>query len=160
MRIKGIIEEDFVNYKAPCLTIESPICKDFKCDRECGVQVCQNWSLAKAPIIDIPNFKILDLYFKSDITKAICFQGLEPFDTFDDLYDFIMNFRYDRECNDDIVIYTGYKEEEIVDKIELLKKFNNIIIKFGRYIPNQEKHYDEILGVELASPNQYARRIN
>ena len=159
MRIKGIIAEDFVNYKVPSLTIESPICKDFKCDRECGVQVCQNWSLAKAPIIDIPNFKILDLYFKSDITKAICFQGLEPFDTFDDLWDFLLMFRC---CGyeDDVVIYTGYKEEEIASKIKLLTKFKNIIIKFGRYIPDQEKHYDEVLGVELASPNQYARRIS
>jgi len=33
----------------------------------------------------------------------------------------------------------------------------NIIVKFGRYRPNQEKHYDKILGVFLASDNQYAK---
>jgi len=43
------------------------------------------------------------------------------------------------------------------DKIALLSRYKNVIVKFGRFIPNQEKHYDEILGVELASPNQYAK---
>ena len=37
-----------------------------------------------------------------------------------------------------------------------LSKFANVIIKFGRFIPNQKPHFDEVLGVELASPNQYA----
>ena len=35
MIVKGIITEDFVNYKEPCMTIEFPYC-DFKCDRENG----------------------------------------------------------------------------------------------------------------------------
>ena len=35
-----------------------------------------------------------------------------------------------------------------------------IIIKYGRFIPNQQKHYDEILGVYLASDNQYAEKIS
>lgn len=29
-----------------------------------------------------------------------------------------------------------------------------------RYIPNQEKHYDEVLGIYLASDNQYAEKLN
>ena len=159
MRIKGIIAEDFVNYKVPCLTIESPFC-DFKCDKECGVQLCQNWPLAKAPIQEVSTSEILDLYFSNSITKAICFQGLEPFDTFDELYDFLIVFRCGCCCEDDVIIYTGYKEEEVERKIKLLQKFKNIIIKFGRYIPNQESHYDEVLGVSLSSLNQYARRIS
>jgi hypothetical protein len=40
-----------------------------------------------------------------------------------------------------------------------LKNFDNIIIKYGRYIPGQEKHFDETLGVYLASDNQYAERL-
>jgi hypothetical protein len=36
----------------------------------------------------------------------------------------------------------------------------NIIIKYGRFIPNHQPHYDEILGVKLASDNQYAERIS
>ena len=60
--------------------------------------------------------------------------------------------------SDDIVIYTGYYKEEIIDKVNLLNQLGNIVIKYGRYIPNQEKHYDGILGVNLASNNQYAER--
>ena len=37
--------------------------------------------------------------------------------------------------------------------------YGNIIIKFGRFIPNQPSIYDEILGVTLASNNQYAKRL-
>ena len=40
-----------------------------------------------------------------------------------------------------------------------LLQYPNIIIKYGRFIPDQKSHYDEILGVELASNNQYARNI-
>lgn len=159
MKIKGIIFEDFINFKLPCMTIEMPYC-DFKCDRECGEQVCQNCTLAKAPVIDERKSAIIDAYKYNQITQAICFQGLEPFDprSLDDLLDFIYDFR--QEFNDYIVIYTGFNYDEISNIVELLKEFNNIIIKFGRYIPNQESHYDELLGVKLASPNQYARRIS
>ena len=41
-----------------------------------------------------------------------------------------------------------------------LKDFENVIIKFGRYIPNDENKFDEILGVKLASKNQYAMRLD
>ena len=159
MKTKGIIFDDFVNYKVPCMTIESPFC-DFKCDKECGMQVCQNSSLATANTINIDINTIIETYLKNDITKAVCFQGLEPFDTWEETYEFIYRFRIGYKCNDDIVIYTGYTEEELQSKLIQLKTFKNIIIKFGRFIPNQEPHYDEVLEVELASPNQYARRIS
>ena len=63
---------------------------------------------------------------------------------------------------DVIVIYTGYTAEEINDKgyIEELKKYPNIIIKYGRFIPDQKAHFDEVLGVNLQSDNQYAKRIS
>ena len=61
---------------------------------------------------------------------------------------------------DDIVIYTGYNKEEIGNKINILKQFPNIIIKFGRFIPGHEKHYDDVLCVELASNNQFAEVIS
>lgn len=79
-------------------------------------------------------------------------------DSWEDLQTFVMNFRY--YTPDDIVIYTGYMEEEIKDKVKWLSLYENIIIKFGRYIPNQEHHFDELLGVELVSPNQYAKAYN
>ena len=99
MVIKGIIDEDFVNYKKPSMTIEFPYCS-FKCDKECGQQVCQNSALVN-----------------------------------------------------------GYTEEELKDELPILKQFGNIIIKFGRFIPNSLHKFDNILGVELASHNQYAKFI-
>ena len=160
MKVKGIIDTDFVNYKIPCMTIEAPVCKNFKCDKECGMPVCQNSALASAQTYTYNNSDIIQLYQQNPIVKAICFQGLEPFDTFDDLYDFIFEFRNCFLIKDEIVIYTGYNKDEIQNQLTQLKQFSNIIVKFGRYIPNQESHYDSILGVKLASPNQFAERIN
>lgn len=157
MLIKGIIDEDFINYKKPCMVIEFPYCS-FKCDKECGKQVCQNGALANSPNINIERMDLINRYLKNDITQSIVMQGLEPFDSWDDLISFIFLFRC--YSDDDIVIYTGYNRSELEEKIELLSYFNNIIIKFGRYIPNQHSHYDNILGVNLASDNQYAVKIS
>lgn len=157
MLIKGIIDCDLINYKEPCLTIETPKCS-FKCDKECGVQVCQNSNLASAPTIEISNEKIIKYFDDNLITKAICFQGLEPFDTFNDMLNFIHIFR--EKHNNKIIIYTGYNKEEIQKEINLLKQYKNIVIKFGRFIPNQQSKYDEILGVNLSSNNQYAEVIS
>lgn len=158
MKIKGIIFEDFVNYKKPAMTIEFPICKNFKCDKECGQQVCQNSKLVQSPTYDIPINKIVLHYLKNDITEAIVMQGLEPFDSDEELFHLIDFFR--KYTDDDIVIYTGYTEEEIQLQIDLLKrKYKNIIIKFGRFIPNKPSYYNEILGVFLASSNQYAKKV-
>lgn len=158
MEIKGIIHEDFVNYKVCSMTIAMPYCT-FKCDKECGSNVCQNSKLAKDPTIDIPAAKIIEQYLYNPLSHAIVFQGLEPFDSYNDIYYFIYALRFIFKNNDPVVIYTGYNKDEILSKIEDLLKFSNIIIKFGRYIPNQKHHYDEILGVNLASDNQYAEVI-
>ena len=42
----------------------------------------------------------------------------------------------------------------------ILKKFKNIIVKFGRYVGGQQAHFDEVLGVYLASDNQFAEKIS
>ena len=160
MVIKGIIDEDFVNYKKPAMVIEFPHC-NFKCDKECGRAVCQNSPLASEPNIEISDEKIIDRYLSNSITEAIICQGLEPLDTIVMLFLFIKEFR--EFSNDDIVIYTGYNKEEKrpQDLIKFIKRnqYKNIIIKYGRYIPNQSPHYDEVLGVNLASDNQYAERL-
>lgn len=158
MKLKGIIDEDAINYKKISMVLEFPICKGFKCDRECGQQVCQNSALASAPDIEVNPTDLVKRYIDNLITQAVCCQGLECFDSFEDLFSFIFLFR--SVTDDDIVIYTGYNKEEIADKVKLLTQFPNIIIKFGRYIPNQQSHYDEVLGVNLASDNQYAERIS
>ena len=158
MIIKGIIDEDFINYKEPSMVIEFPYCS-FKCDKECGQQVCQNSSLVKAENIDINPIQLVHRYLTNPITKAIVCQGLEPFDSFEDLLEIIQELRHNYINDDDVVIYTGYTKEEVQTQINELSKFNNIIIKFGRFIPNQSSHFDETLGVQLASPNQYAERL-
>ena len=158
MIIKGIIDEDLINYKKPSMVIEMPNC-DFKCDKECGKKICQNSNLALAPDMEVPAQEIIERYLENDITQAIVFQGLEPFDSVKDLIYFITAFR--TKSLDDVVIYTGYTEDEVQSYIKILKlSFKNIIIKFGRFIPNQPHHTDFILGVELASPNQYAVKIS
>ena len=157
MLIKGIIDEDFINYKKPCMVIEFPYCS-FKCDKECGKQVCQNGALANSQNINIERMDLINRYLKNDITQSIVMQGLEPFDSWDDLISFIFLFRC--YSDDDIVIYTGYNLSELEEKVELLSYFDNIIIKFGRYIPNKQSHYDNVLGVNLASDNQYAIKIS
>ena len=168
MIVKGIIDEDFINYKKPAMVIEFPYCS-FKCDKECGRAVCQNSSLANEPNIEISHNKIINRFFKNDISEAIVFQGLEPLDSFKDVLKLlaILHLPAFAVFQTDVVIYTGYTKEELQNKIykdnisylDKLKQYKNIIIKYGRYIPDQEPHYDEVLGVNLASDNQYAERL-
>ena len=166
MLTKGIIDEDFINYKKPSMVIMCPTCS-FKCDKECGEQVCQNSALATSPDIQIDNFSIVDRYLKNPITKAIVFSGLEPFDSFEDMYSIIYALRQ-RNCTDDVVIYTGYNLNEIsamkrtdgvccIDSLVLLRP---LVVKYGRYKPDRKIQYNEILGVNLASDNQFAIRYN
>lgn len=156
MKIKNLIDEDFVNFKVPSMFISTTKC-NFKCDKECGRVVCQNSALATAPIFDIEDKKIIKRYLDNDITEAIVIGGLEPFDTWEEMYSFIWKFR--QLSSDTIVIYTGYYPSEIAEQLKKLFKFKNIIIKFGRFIPNDKTRYDQVLGVTLASSNQFAQTI-
>lgn len=154
MTIKTIIDEDFSNYKKPSMVIGCP-----RCTMKCGAELCQNNPWLKQPDITINNSEIIRRYLDNNLTKAIVFGGLDPIDTWEDLKNLVYIIRA-VGIKDDIIIYTGYTKCEIVDKVEWLKKFSNIIIKFGRYVPNQKPHYDEVLGVDLASDNQYAEKIS
>ena len=170
MKIKGITDECFTDYKQPAFYIALPNCS-FKCDRENGNQYCQNWNLTKEPTIEIDKESLLLRYINNPITKAIILAGLEPFDSELDLYPFIDCARRQFQITDPIIIYTGYTEEELesghfgtVNDVNIQKQYwnnvknsGNIIVKFGRYRPNDKPHYDNILGVLLASNNQYAR---
>ena len=152
--LKGVIFEDFVNYKKPSMTLMFPTCKGFKC----GENLCQNSDLANAKneVVFINN--LLYRYASNPITEAIVLQGLEPFDSLGNLYTLAINLK-ELEIKDDIVIYTGYNKDEIsTDVINYLIHLipGRLIIKWGRYIPNQTPHLDPVLGVNLASDNQYA----
>lgn len=161
MLIKSFKDEDFVNYKKPSMFIIMPHCS-FKCDRENNCLMCQNSHLVHEPTHDVDIKMLADRYISNPITKAIVFGGLEPFDTPEDLEHFINIIRLWHGRDDDIVIYTGYTEEELQDipHFKHITSLKNIVIKFGRFRPNEEDHYDPILGVSLCSTNQYAKRYN
>lgn len=160
MKIKGLQDEDFTNYRKASMFIGTSVCDWKCCNEQClDKSICQNSSLANSKVIDISADEIFRRYIKNPITKAVVIGGLEPMLQFSEVLELIYTFR-NNKCFDDFVIYTGYYLSEIKHEIEELKKYENIIIKYGRYIPNQEKHYDEVLGVYLASDNQYAERIS
>lgn len=159
MKIFNFIEEDFTNYKLPCMFIPTTTCT-FKCEKEAGIKCCQNSPWIKQIPLDISVEMLYNIYINNPITKAIVIGGLEPFDQFNELFDLISYFRTYKNCKDTFVIYTGYYPEEIDGYLCMLKGYENIIVKFGRYIPNSEKIFDDLLGVTLASDNQYAVKIS
>ena len=157
MKIIDLIDEDFINYKKPSLFLALPFCT-FKCEKECGIQCCQNSSLARQPIIEISTEKLVQRYLENPISESVVMGGMEPLDSFDDVVECISVLR--KYSEDPVILYTGYYKSEIEDKIVQLQKFQNIIVKFGRFKPNEPHHIDPILGVELASTNQYAEKIS
>jgi organic radical activating enzyme len=161
VKIKGLKDEDYVNYKKPSMFIIFPNCS-FKCDKENGCNLCQNSHLAQEPTIEVSLGELLDRYQNNPLTKAIVCGGLEPFDSPNDLISLVAAARDCRGIEDDIVIYTGYTEEELAGTYvyETITLHKNIIIKYGRFRPNEESHYDEVLGVKLVSSNQYAKKVN
>lgn len=120
--------------------------------------MCQNSPIAQLPTIDIPNEEIFRRYVSDPITQAIVIGGLEPLLQEEEVLSLVEYFR-SHDCMDDIVIYTGYYRHEVLPFIDKLCVFENIIVKFGRFIPYKNKRYDAVLGVDLASDNQYAERI-
>lgn len=158
VKLKGVEDDNFVNYKYPVMFLATTSCT-FKCDKECGKNYCINSSLVNQPNIKVGTDYLIKRYIDNPITKAIVIGGLEPFDTFDDLLNIVHDFR-EAGVHDDIVIYTGYYLEEIEDKIKQLMDYDNIIVKYGRYKHDQPERYDEVLGVKLASNNQYAEKIS
>ncbi len=151
MKLKFLVDEDFVNYRKPSMFIGFP-----RCSFKCGAENCQNFCLAKEPNIEIDTDDVIARFMKNPITEAVVLGGLEPFDSWPEVQYFIMKFRY--YSNADIVIYSGYNVEEIPQEIheelELYGHDGPIIVKYGRYIPNTEGYYNPILGVKLASQNQ------
>ena len=134
----------------------------FKCDKENGCLMCQNSSLVHEPTHNVDTRLMVTRYIENPITKAVTFGGLEPLDTIEDVLEFVDILRNIYKNEDDVVIYTGYTEEELINNKDYKRilEYGNIIIKYGRFRPNQTPHYDEVLGVNLVSDNQYARRYD
>lgn len=157
IKIKWLIDEDFQQYKKPSMFVAFPYCT-FKCGRD----VCQNFETYNTDIINISTQSIVDRYAENPITQAIVFGGFEPMDSMADMVDLIVHLR--SKTKDDIIIYTGYNEGEERPKrfLRIISdhKIPNIIVKYGRYIPDDKPIFSDVLGVTLASGNQYAVRYN
>ena len=155
MKIKFIKDEDIVNYKKISMFIGAVSCT-WKCCIEAGLpcSLCQNYPWSKNDVIVMSNEELVQRYLNNPLTEAIVIGGLEPFDQFKDMMYFIAHLRH--YTDDDVVIYTGYNRAEIEKEVKELQRYSNIIIKYGRYIPNKNYRYDEVLDVKLASDNQYA----
>lgn len=162
MRVKTIIDEDFVNYRKPAMFIGCISCGG-KCAHEGNfdISVCQNDAWRSASIIRVNNDDLIMRYLSNDITQAIVFGLLEPFEQSAEIFNFVMTLRRKYKCNDDVVIYTGYKEDEVADDVrDLVEHCGNIIVKYGRFRLGYKPHFDDVLGVNLASDNQYAVRYS
>ena len=154
-----IIDADFINYKDATFVIYAGISCTFKCCKD-NPSICHNNPLCKQPKINCSITELIERYDNQTISRTVTFQGLESLDNLKQILWFIYYFKQNHD--DTIIIWTGYTEEECEDLIYLIKekmKYENIIIKFGRYIPNQKPHFDPVLGVNLASDNQYAKKI-
>lgn len=157
MIIKALEDENFTNFKLPAMFIGMPSCT-FKCCKEQGIpiEVCQNCDLMKAPSVEVSVETLIHRYFTNPISQAVVFGGMEPLDSWDDLSEFITKFR--ERTMDPIVIYTGYTESELtLEQVKTFIEYPRIIVKFGRFVPGQRPHYDSVLGIKLASDNQYGK---
>lgn len=153
IKVKTIQDEDFVDYQVPAMLVAFS-----KCDFKCGKDVCQNAYLAKEPDMEVDTDDIVKRYMANDITEAVVFAGLDPFCTPYDVLVLVQAFR--KYTNDPIVIYTGFSYDAVKGYCDQLKHYANIIVKFGKYLPNRNGRYDAILGVKLSSVNQYALKIS
>ena len=156
MKLNNLSEEDFVNYKKPGTFLGFPYCSG-KCNPKDDLPICQNQHLHTAKLIDISVPEILHRFETNPISEALICGGLEPFDSFADLLSLCIAFRKKYKIRPyPIIIYTGYYPHEIKEQICALKNLDEVIVKFGRYIPGHQPHLDPYLGVDLASDNQYA----
>lgn len=146
MRVKTVVDEDFTNYKKPAMFIGTISCGG-KCCIEAGIplSVCQNDGWRSCAPITIDDNELCHRYLTNPLTKAVVFGGLEPMEQFEELLTFLDLFRDTYDCEDDVVIYTGYYPEEIPDQLHTLvfdemsrklKEFNKLSYK--------EKHGDPI----------------
>jgi hypothetical protein len=160
--VKDIVDEVIGDYKKTSMYIATTSC-DWKCCIRRGFDksICQNSHIAKKDNIYLSIESIYNRYINNGLTHAIVVGGLEPFLQFDELDKLIMYFRL-KGCKDEFVIYTGYREDSmfIHNKIKRLKCYENIIVKFGEFVPYAKHRFDEVLGVELISDNQYAVKIS
>lgn len=138
IRIAGINENDFINGEGVSVSLFLQGCP-FRCKN------CQNpetWSSdgGNAWHEDKLIETIISLIQSNGIQRNLSILGGEPLDT-DDKKEFIKQLIYkvkDKYPNIKIVLWTGYKYEELKDKNELKYIFNNIdYLIDGQYIDEE-----------------------
>ena len=158
VRLKGLMDVSYQDYRKPSMVLTMAFC-DFKCWKGELKNPCQNSALAHSPIILVNTETILERYMKNPLSKALVFSGLEPLLQKYEMFGIVDEFR--KQTMDDIVIFTGYDMDEIDEKfLDSLRPYENIYLKLGRYVPNSQSKYDPVLGITLASDNQYGIKIN
>lgn len=158
IRLRKVTAEDRVIYRLPSMVLYCCFC-DFRCWPDKDNNPCANAPYGKYPIVDVSFDRILRSYKKRESTRAIAIAGFEPLAQFEEVKNLI-EFLRNGGVPDDVVIYTGYYPGEIKEQLDELRRFGNVVVKFGPFVPGLEGRYDEVLGVTLPSGNQYAERIN
>lgn len=156
MKLKMIVDETAGDYKEPAMFLVTA-----SCVLDC--EGCQNVHLKQMSTKSYSDEDIWKRYFDNLCTSAIVIGGLEPFDEFEDLFNFIHTGIGVRPHvrRPTMVIYTGYELDEIdISKFNRLEELSTlydgqIFIKFGRYRADLPSRHSDILGVTLASENQY-----
>jgi pyruvate-formate lyase-activating enzyme len=133
---------------------------DYKCliEKNLPLDVCQNSHLSMCETKSEEIELLIKRFNDNKLSDCIIFAGLEPMLQFKEILNFIKEFR--KKNNEDVIIYTGYYENEVLDKLNILSNYKNIIVKFGRYDASLSSIFDNILNVELISNNQYAKKIS
>lgn len=158
VRLGGTPKLVFNDYKKTGLYIPIGVNCTGKCWREQGLtsDICQNWDMNN--VYETYTIKdILEIYDKNPFLEAFIMTGMEAFDNFEEMLNLIKVIRSYK--NEEIVIFTGYNPNELKDEINILKKFKDIIIKFGRYERDLKPKKDEVGGVTLVTSNQFFKRI-
>lgn len=144
------MRETFIDYKKTSMYIAFPVCS-LNCKN------CHNKELRNKNTVELDYKTIVDYILNNPIIESVVLSGMNPMDSFDDVVGLIKELR--KKSNMDVVIYSGKLKYELKKEISVLKSFSNIIVKFGEYKENDIPIYSEVLGINLASSNQYARRI-
>ena len=169
IEISFLVDEDTCNFKVTSMFIGMPYC-DGKCwkdlNKEAGYDkydwpLCHNHDLLNDMRYEITTEKLVERYLHNPLSHGVVFGGMEPLLSSEEVLEFIRLLRL-KNCEDPVVIYTGYTEQElpVLEFVKKAQSFNNIFMKLGRYRPGEERHLDKVLGVELASSNQYGKQIS
>lgn len=109
--------------------------------------------------IDVDDERIYEIFSENPITKCVVIGGLEPMIQMNEIVALIKLFR-EKGCECRFIIYTGYVPNELVKEVDILSNLGAITVKFGRYNPLLPPVFDNTLGVELVSNNQFAVQLD